>query len=82
MDIHILHKIMHGEGALQASTWFKLASLTSHATRSGADPLNIRVKTGRLELQRNFYSVRVINDWNRIPPNQKQTGDCQVQGGV
>ncbi len=70
-DMHLLHKIMHGEGGLQASTWFELASGTSHATRSGADPLNIRVKTGRLELRRNFYSVRVINDWNRIPQEIK-----------
>jgi hypothetical protein len=62
----MVHKIMHGESGLQSNTWFKSASGTAHATRSGADPLNIKCKTGRLELRRNFFSVRVISDWNRI----------------
>ncbi len=37
------------------------------ATRNSADPLNLRVNYGRLELRRNFFSVRVIDSWKRIP---------------
>jgi hypothetical protein len=43
----------------------------AYATRSGADPLNIKSKTGRLEIRRNFFSLRVISDWNRIPAEVK-----------
>jgi hypothetical protein len=69
-DMQMVHKIMHGESGLQSNTWFESASGTAHATLSGADPLNIKCKTGRLEIRRNF-SVRVISDWNRIPAEIK-----------
>jgi hypothetical protein len=30
-------------------------------------PLNLRQKAARLEIRRNFFSNRVIEDWNMIP---------------
>jgi hypothetical protein len=66
-DIQTVHKIMHDESGLQSNTWFESASGTAHATRSRADPLNIKCKTGRLKIRRNFFFVRVISDWNKIP---------------
>ncbi len=38
---------------------------------STADPYNLKVKHGRLDLRRNFFSIRVIEDWNRIPAEMK-----------
>jgi ribonuclease P/MRP protein subunit RPP40 len=70
-DMHLMHKIMHGEGGLEANVWFERASSAAHATRSGADPFNVKVKSGRLEVRRDFYSMRVITDWNRIPSEIK-----------
>ncbi len=29
--------------------------------------MNIKVRAGRLEVRRNFFTMRVIEDWNRIP---------------
>ena len=43
----------------------------NRGTQSGADPLNIRVKHGRLDLRRYFFSIRVIEDWNKIPAEVK-----------
>ncbi len=59
-DIHIMHKIMHGEGVERASS-------AAHATRKErVDPFNVTVKSGHLDLRRNFYSMRVITDWYQI----------------
>jgi hypothetical protein len=71
-DMQMVHKIMHGESGLEPGTWFERAGDEVHATRSGADPLNIKNKTGRLEIRKNFFSMRVISDWNRIPAEIKQ----------
>jgi hypothetical protein len=35
-------------------------------------PRKIKVKHGRLDLRRNFFSIRVIEDWNRIPADTKR----------
>jgi hypothetical protein len=37
------------------------------ATRSTERLLNLRQKTFRLEVRRNFFSNRVIDSWNKIP---------------
>jgi hypothetical protein len=70
-DIYTVHKIVHEVGDLDSSVWFeKLAGNT--VTRARADPLNIKCNTGRLELRKNFFSNRVVNDWNAIPADVKQ----------
>ena len=35
-------------------------------TYSAADPLNIVVRSGRLDINRQFFSIRVIESWNAI----------------
>jgi hypothetical protein len=71
-DMLMVYKIMHKEHGLDPETWFESATPTNgHATRSTADPFNIKVRTGRLEVRKNFFSMRVIKDWNKIPVNVK-----------
>jgi hypothetical protein len=60
--MQMVHKIMHGESGLKPGTWFKRARDAVHATQSRADPLNIKNKTGRLEIRKHFFSMRVISD--------------------
>jgi hypothetical protein len=59
------------ENGLDHNTWFERAADSGGATRLTADPLNIKPKRGRLEVRRNFFTVRVIDEWNRIPANIK-----------
>jgi hypothetical protein len=40
--------------------------------RSTADPLNLRVQAARLKARKNFYSNRVVEDWNKIPATLKK----------
>jgi hypothetical protein len=69
-DIYTMHKIMHGVGEIDSNEWFDKIS-GSAITRARADPLNVKCKNGHLELHRNFFSSRVIKDWNAVPTNIK-----------
>ena len=71
-DMHMMHKIMHGGGGLDHNTWFTRASDSGRATRSAADPLNVIVKSGRLDIRSKFFSVRVSGQWNAVPMDMKQ----------
>ena len=39
----------------------------SRVTRHTAKPLNIKNQNARLEVRRNFFSVRAVEQWNRLP---------------
>jgi hypothetical protein len=69
-DMAMVHKIVHGRSGLVPETWFEMVG-ARRSTRSAADPLNIVVRSGRLDLRRNFFSIRVIESWNEIPPDLK-----------
>ena len=69
-DMAMVHKILHGHSGLVPETWFEMVG-ARRSTRSAADPLNIAVRSGRLDLRRNFFSIRVIESWNEIPPDLK-----------
>jgi hypothetical protein len=43
-----------------------------YGPRIGIDPLNLRPQASRLEIRRNFFSQRVIEDWNNVPAELKQ----------
>jgi hypothetical protein len=70
-DMQMVHKLMMNENGLDHNTWFERAADSGRATRLTADPLNIKPKSGRLEIRRNFFTIRVIDEWNRIPANIK-----------
>jgi hypothetical protein len=69
-DIYTMLKIIHGVGEIDSNEWFVKIS-GSAITRARADPLNVKCKNGHLELRRNFFSSRVIKDWNAVPTNIK-----------
>ncbi len=60
-------KIVKGIDRVDHRTWFQLAADGGSATRSADCPLNLRQKAARLETRRNFFSNRVIDNWNMIP---------------
>jgi hypothetical protein len=39
--------------------------------------MNIRIKHGRLDMRRNFFSLRVIDSWNQIPSEVKRMEVCK-----
>ena len=71
-DMCLMHKIMHSEGGLNHEVWFTKASDSDRVTRVAADGLNVKVKNGRLDVRRNFFSVRVTSQWNAVPSHIKK----------
>jgi len=76
-DMAMVYRITNGHGNLSHGTWFEKAGEAERATRSSADPYGLRVKHGRLEQRRNFFSVRVIEAWNSIPPEIRGAKSCE-----
>lgn len=71
-DMALMYKIVTGKEAVEPETWFRPAAGGARENRSAADPLNVRVNHGRLEVRRNFFSVRVTETWNKIPRRIKE----------
>ena len=46
-------------------------------TRSAADPLNLKPQAARLEIRRNFFSNRVVEEWNLVPKGIKNARSVQ-----
>ena len=70
-DMAMMYKIMNGKDGLENETWFERATDGPRRTRATDDDLNVKINHGRLEIQRGFFSIRVCEDWNRIPPGIK-----------
>jgi hypothetical protein len=71
-DMVQVFKIVTGNDMVKSDSWFQLADGSERLTRSKADPLNLRPQAARLEVRKNFFSHRVIEDWNRVPPELKR----------
>jgi hypothetical protein len=69
-DIYTMHKLVHGVGDIDISEWFG-QNTGATVTRARADPLNVLSKNGTLELRRNFFTLRIANEWNKVPPEIK-----------
>ena len=75
MDLVETYKIMSGISNVDPDTWFVKYSATAAGgatTRQAADPLSIRQQPARLELRRNFFSIRVCETWNKLPSDVKK----------
>ena len=71
-------KIIHGLDKVKRETWFKMAGESERVTRSVADPLNLKLLPGRLDVRRNFFANRVISDWNNVPTNLKRSKNVTI----
>ena len=56
-DMTQVYKILHGQD--RVSKMFKMSTEEDRVTRATADPLNIRTPFARLEVRKNFFTVRV-----------------------
>lgn len=71
-DMVLVYKILTGKDRVEPDTWFSMAADGPRGTRVAADPLNVKIKHGRLEVRKHFFSVRVTEQWNRIPSRLKE----------
>ena len=73
-DLVQVYKVLSGKDKVDYSRWFDLAQPREGAssTRSTSGALNVKRKEGKWELRKNFWSVRVCDDWNNLPDLVKQ----------
>jgi hypothetical protein len=71
------YKIVNGKNLVSKDTWFKSVTETGRATRSAADPLNLRPQPSRMEIITHFFSQRVVEGWNSNPANLQQAASVK-----
>ena len=67
-------KMLKGITRVDPSTWFTRISRTDGAqTRLSSDPLALQSRMSRLDLRKNFFSVRLPPIWNSLPLSIRQS---------
>jgi len=70
-DMAMVYKILSGKEKVDPGEWFTMAAEGGRRTRVAADPLNVTIRHGRLDIRKNFFTVRVTETWNSVPANIK-----------
>lgn len=78
-DLVQTFKIIKGHDDVKPETWFNLVGdAPARVTRHTQDPLNIVPKYPRSDIRKNFFSVRVTEKWNQIPPATKNAHNVTI----
>jgi len=72
-DMAMVYKILHGYEDIDPADLFVMAGEAARPTRAAADPLNVRIRHGRLDIRKHYFSVRVTELWNAVPTEIKNT---------
>ena len=76
IDMTETFKIVNGFAKVKYDTWFQLYRDIPNlrTTRLNQDPMNLkRSRVCNTDIRNNFFSQRVINNWNLIPANIKKS---------
>jgi hypothetical protein len=65
------YKILHGHDKVKSDTLFVRADQANVPTRSATGHMNLGHQAARLEARLNFFSQRVVENWNKVPTNIK-----------
>jgi len=67
-------KILKGFDRVDSSTWFEtVGNEPPRQTRQSAYHLNLVRRQAKTEIRSNFFSIRVIEPWNRLPTELKES---------
>ena len=67
-------KMIRGFTRVDYSVWFsKISRPIGIQTRLSTDPLSLQTKSSRLDLRKNFFSVRTPPTWNALPLSLRQS---------
>ncbi len=77
LDMTEMSKIVTGKSAVNSSVWFGKVKAEGMVTKQVADPLNVKIPAARLELRKNFFSVRVSKEWTSIPSDIKNSKNAR-----
>lgn len=66
-DMAQVFKILTGRDKVKSETWFRKADEQQRRARGAAHEHSLRASRVRLDVRKNFFSQRVVDDWNQIP---------------
>ena len=69
----VMKKIVKRELGLDPEIWFERKRTEGRVTRTEVEELNDKLNNSRLEIKRNFCSVRAAASWNTVLAEFKQT---------
>ena len=73
-DMIEVFKILNGFVNVNSNTWFRtMEQASSRCTRLSTYPLNLTSKHSRLDIHKHFFSQRVVNNWNSLPSEVKDS---------
>jgi hypothetical protein len=78
MDMAQVHKMLAGIDKVCTEDLFTMANSHGRHTRNADAPLSLRQGASRLEVRKNFFTQRVVSDWNRIPGEIKTLKSAQA----
>ena len=73
-DLIQAYKVLSGKDDVDAGIWFRAPEAGGPSTRATSGLLNVQRNEGRLDIRRNFWSVRVCDSWNHLPDEVKCQG--------
>ena len=79
-DLIETFKILRGIDNVNFRTWFTKVEIDAEGvqTRSATRQLNLVHKNARTDVRKNFFSNRVVNKWNSLPANIKDSKNASV----
>ena len=77
-DMVQTYKIVNKIDRVDPSTWFQLVGTETRTTRNLAYPKNLTCKRSRTEIRKNFFSMRVPDEWNRLPVFVKESRNLRL----
>ena len=79
IDLIQTYKIINGIDRVDHSLWFNLVGQTTHlATRNTSYAKNIVPNRSRTDVRQNFFSSRVVNSWNMLPTEVKESRNLNI----
>ncbi len=71
LDMFQTFKIIGGHDAVEKQHWFSMATNSTVSTKQVTGLLNLLKPRANLEVRGNFFSARVVDEWNAIPSEIK-----------
>ena len=72
-DLILVFRILNGFCDVDPKVWFKTVDTDSRTTRNTSFHLNLKKQMFKTEMRKNFFTNRVIDDWNKLPVDIKKS---------